>query len=291
VGLSAYAIATPLLVRIEVAGELSGTVLGSASTAAYIEAGGFVAAVTARTVPLMPNGVAVIQSHGMAAIPERAPARLTRERIEMGAVSVSLTGAEAWDPSAPRNEDGTASQVGRRGRGILRNCRIAPAPDARRLAEALARSKFPLAAGPEGEAAIGALLSALAARDPYEAGAAAEALTGRGTGLTPEGDDVLGAAAATVAAFGRAAGMSGDQVDSLTAGLCSQRARTTALSATLMELAAKGQVMEPVQHLLDLGQTPETWRPALQRLLSVGHGTGRAYALGCGAAATMLGLS
>jgi len=56
------------------------------------------------------------------------------------------------------------------------------------------------------------------------------------------------------------------------------RARTTKLSATLLELAARGAVMEPVHGLLTPG-----WRAALSRLQHVGHSTGRAYAAGAGA--------
>ena len=52
------------------------------------------------------------------------------------------------------------------------------------------------------------------------------------------------------------------------------RARTTSLSATLLELAARGMGPEPLQALLagDPG--------ALARLLRLGHSTGRAYATG-----------
>ena len=52
------------------------------------------------------------------------------------------------------------------------------------------------------------------------------------------------------------------------------RARTTSLSATLLELAARGMGPEPLQALL-AGEPG-----ALDRLLRLGHSTGRAYALG-----------
>ncbi|MDP8977290.1 MAG: DUF2877 domain-containing protein, partial [Actinomycetota bacterium] len=60
---------------------------------------------------------------------------------------------------------------------------------------------------------------------------------------------------------------------------------TTALSATLLELAARGEVVEPARPLLDLGADGAAWRRALRRLLGVGHSTGRAYALGIGLSA------
>ncbi len=52
------------------------------------------------------------------------------------------------------------------------------------------------------------------------------------------------------------------------------RARTTSLSATLLELAGRGMGPEPLQALL-AGEPG-----ALDRLLRLGHSTGRAYATG-----------
>ena len=64
-------------------------------------------------------------------------------------------------------------------------------------------------------------------------------LVGRGPGLTPEGDDILGGAAIGLRALGPAAGLAAGRVDALAAALCPPdvRARTGALSATLLELA------------------------------------------------------
>ena len=101
---------------------------------------------------------------------------------------------------------------------------------------------------------------------------AAAALIGLGPGLTPEGDDVVAATAAVVAAGPWPAA---EKAAWLAAALGPDlRARTTSLSATLLELAAQGQVAEPLQALL-AGR-----RGALDRLLRIGHSTGRAYALG-----------
>jgi hypothetical protein len=60
------------------------------------------------------------------------------------------------------------------------------------------------------------------------------------------------------------------------------RARTTALSATLLELAARGQVIEPVHGLFG-----PHWRAALARLLRIGHSTGPAYATAAATAALL----
>ena len=56
------------------------------------------------------------------------------------------------------------------------------------------------------------------------------------------------------------------------------RSRTTALSATLLELAVQGMGPEPLQALL-AGDAS-----ALDRLVALGHSTGRAYARGAAAA-------
>jgi Protein of unknown function (DUF2877) len=116
---------------------------------------------------------------------------------------------------------------------------------------------------------------------PLLAAEAAAALIGLGPGLTPEGDDVVAATAAVVAA-GPWPAAEKDAWLRVALGP-DLRARTTSLSATLLELAAAGQVAEPLQALLG-GR-----REALARLLRIGHSTGRAYALAAGRALTALG--
>ena len=61
-------------------------------------------------------------------------------------------------------------------------------------------------------------------------------------------------------------------------------ARTTALSATLLALAAEGRIVEPVHRLLDL-DSGTAWRDALRTLAATGASTGRAYAAAVGGAA------
>jgi hypothetical protein len=101
-------------------------------------------------------------------------------------------------------------------------------------------------------------------------------LIGLGSGLTPEGDDVVAATAAVVAAAGRP-----DEARALLPA--NLRARTTALSATLLELAAAGQALEPLHALFG-----SRWRDGLDRLHAVGHSTGRAYAAAAAHAAIRL---
>jgi hypothetical protein len=62
------------------------------------------------------------------------------------------------------------------------------------------------------------------------------------------------------------------------------RERTTALSATLLELAAAGAAVRPLHALLD-----ERWRGALRELQRLGSSSGRAIALG--AASALVGVS
>lgn len=114
---------------------------------------------------------------------------------------------------------------------------------------------------------LAALTRAVERRDPELAAAAGARLIGRGPGLTPEGDDIVAGAAGILAAAG---------AHDLVAALLGAdlRARTTSLSATLLELAARGLGPEPLQALL-AGESG-----ALERLLRLGHSTGRAYAAG-----------
>ena len=121
------------------------------------------------------------------------------------------------------------------------------------------------------------LARAVAERDPVLAAATGARHIGRGGGLTPEGDDLIAGAAAVVAAGSwppaeRDAWLRALVGDDL-------RRRTTALSATLLELATAGMGPEPLQALLagDAG--------ALTRLEAIGHSTGRAIAAGAALAA------
>jgi hypothetical protein len=105
-------------------------------------------------------------------------------------------------------------------------------------------------------------------REPAAIGAS---LIGRGPGLTPEGDDLVAGLAAVVAAGPWPDAVRAAWVGALIGG--DLRRRTTALSATLIELAARGMGPEPLQAVL-------AGRPALDRLFAMGHTSGRAYARG-----------
>jgi hypothetical protein len=125
-------------------------------------------------------------------------------------------------------------------------------------------------------AAVAGLVAALASGGAEARRRAVLALLGRGAGLTPEGDDLLAGAAAVAAATGDPLALPPQLRD-----------LTTALSATLLELAATGAAARPVHALLDLDR--EDWRAALRELERLGASSGRAIALGAGAAAAALG--
>jgi hypothetical protein len=124
------------------------------------------------------------------------------------------------------------------------------------------------------------LVEAVESRDPSLAAAVGARLIGRGGGLTPEGDDLLAGAAAVVASAPWPEALKEAWLGALVGE--DLRRRTTALSATLLELAIRGMGPEPLQALL-AGD-----RSAYDRLVALGHSTGRAIARG--AAVGLLGL-
>jgi hypothetical protein len=78
--------------------------------------------------------------------------------------------------------------------------------------------------------------------------------------------------------------------DPVLAVLTSIPGRTTALSATLLALAATRRLPEPAGRLLDFSPAgEEAWPAALARLERLGHGSGRAYAAGIAVTASLLG--
>jgi hypothetical protein len=286
-------VAAPVLDRID-GREARGVVRGVVRTAAYIELRAFVLAVTARGVPLMPNGIAVTERPTPDAWPAvGTPVRLAPGRLDAGERSVTWPADRppVWDPTVrAASVDGDALR--RRASAILRARGIEPAPDSAALAPGLAAGGLQTAAAPAGSGGIALLLRSVAARDARAAARAGDLLIGRGSGLTPEGDDLLAGAAVVVATLATAAGWTAAERTAwlqavLRPGL---RRLTTPLSATLLELATAGQVVEPVHGLLDLSDEGDRrWPGALHRLERIGHSTGPAYAAAVGSAALMLG--
>jgi hypothetical protein len=304
--LPAYLVAAPVLERA--GGGRGGVVLGAGATAAWADLDGFVVAVTTREVPLLPNAVAVAAGAGAltgAGLAPGAAARLSPGRIDLGGLRITWDPAAppAWDPAVPVPAGATLEAVAWRGAALLRALGAGPGPgpgtrpapeaaqgpDPAALVRELARIGLATAADPEGAAGLALLFRAVRERDPDPAAAASRALAGRGPGLTPEGDDLLAAVAGAVAVLGPASGFDGPGRGRFLAALDPGPGRTTALSATLLALAAEGRLAEPAGRLLDLSPPGETaWPGALSRLERLGHGSGRAYAAGIAATATLL---
>lgn len=231
------------------------TVAGAGREAAYAEDDGFVAVLTT-TRPLLPNGVQV----------ERLPA-VGDELVIRG---------EPWDPTLRLPAGATARSERARAANpdeILGTpqSELAGAANPDEILGAL-RSEL---AGAADREEIVALAQAVETRDASLAAAVGRRLIGRGPGLTPEGDDLVAGAAALLAA----------DHEWVTALIGTDlHTRTTSLSATLLELAARGMGPEPLQAVL-AGEPG-----ALARLLALGHSTGRAYAIGAGLALTAGGV-
>jgi Protein of unknown function (DUF2877) len=291
--LPAHLVAAPALERL--AGERSGVVLGAGATACWVDLDGFVVAVTTREVPLLPNAVALAAGSGglrRAGAAAGTVARFAPGRIDLGTLRITWdpTAPPAWDPTVPEATHAAPALLARRAAALLRPRQPqAAGPDA--LVRELAASGLPTATDPDGAAGLARLFRAVRERDPEPAAPAARELLGRGPGLTPEGDDLLAAVAGTLAVLGPAAGWDRSALGSFLAALVDPApARTTALSATLLRLAARRRLLEPAGRLLDLGPGGEAaWPAALARLERLGHGSGRAYAAGIAATTSLLG--
>ena len=301
--LPAHLVATPVLERLD--GEADAVVLGAGATAAWVDLDGFVVAITTREVPLLPNAVALAAGSGTLERPGLAPgspARVAPGRIDLGSLRIAWSPADppAWDPTVPIPRHAGPRAVADRGAAIrtaLGTVDNGPHlaghdlldPDPAGLVGELVKMGLATAIDPEGAAGLTLLFRAVRERDPVPAVAAARALVGRGPGLTPEGDDLVAAVAGTLAVLGPVAGMEEAGRDGLLAALVSGPGRTTALSATLLALASERRLAEPAGRLLDLGPGGETaWPGALSRLGRLGHGSGRAYAAGIAATASLL---
>jgi hypothetical protein len=205
----------------------------------YVDLDGFVVVVVGRAGPLLPNGVVLTDR------PAAGP--------------LSLDGATVWDPALRHPAD-----PARLGTEILQTLdqpsQRGQTPLLQTLNQPSQRGQTPL------------LVRAVVERDPLLAAVAGAELIGRGPGLTPEGDDVVAGVAAVVASGPWPGELRQGWVGALLG--VELRRRTTALSATLLELAAAGMGPEPLQALVG-GRMA-----ALDRLLRVGHTSGRAYALG-----------
>ncbi|WP_200951221.1 MULTISPECIES: oxamate carbamoyltransferase subunit AllH family protein [unclassified Nocardioides] len=125
-------------------------------------------------------------------------------------------------------------------------------------------------------------LDALARAEP----AAVAHLVGRGSGLTPSGDDVLCGWLATHWA-------AGVDVPGFARALAQTRHRTTTLSATLLDCARHGEVLPEFGRLLRVLAEPAAASAAdranaVDDLVGIGHTSGSALLLGVGLALASL---
>jgi hypothetical protein len=307
--LPAYRVATPVLERLRGCGVV-GTLLGVSATAAWVDLGGFVVAVTTREVPLLPNAVGLAAGSGALGGAGGA-VRCSPGRVELGGLRVVWDPADppGWEPAVRvrvrvgvgegRAPSGVAEvsagppigavEVGRRGAAVLAASGVRAAPEPGGLVRRLGAVGLATVAEAEGALGVELLLRAVLEGDAGVGAEAAGLLLGRGPGLTPEGDDLLAAVAGTLVVLGPVVGLGRAALGELVGVLVDARGRTTALAATLLELAGRGLLVEPAGRLLELSAEGERgWPSALRRLERVGHGSGRAYGLGIGAAAWML---
>jgi hypothetical protein len=242
-----------------------GEVMGAGPHAAYVDYGDFTVAITARGVPLMPNGISVDISQ----LPKlrNSKALINRDRLVLDNVVVELSGAEVWSPLVSRHE--SPERTAGRGRAVLSACGVTSDVRGEEIAPSLG--------DPRGKAGIAALVRAIEQRDIAQASEASALLIGRGPGLTPEGDDLLAGAMASLSASSSHNELVGALLPPDITG------RTTNLSATLLRLAARGMVVEPLRGVLDTAGGSD-WRNDLSHLLAMGHSTGRAWAVGAGIA-------
>ena len=231
-------------------------VLHRGTDAVYLALPGTVLAVLSSSARVVPCGLRTTEL--------RLPADVTSaRRATVGAGRLSLG---RTDVVATRFCDLTVSRRRDRDHGAAR-LRLAAAIDAAGASAQLAAVAHELPR---------AALERLAAGDP----AAVFPLLGLGSGLTPVGDDVLCGALATLA--------STDQLppDLRSTVLELGPGRTTALSATLLGCAVRGEVLPEFRRLvLDL-EAPTAGGPqgrlaaAVADLLRVGHTSGAGLLLG-----------
>jgi hypothetical protein len=127
------------------------------------------------------------------------------------------------------------------------------------------------------------LRGALTAWDPGRLVGAAGGLLGSGGGLTPEGDDYLAGVVAALRCLAPALGhrAAAAMLDAAAPALVEAgERRTTALSASLLRAALRGQVAAPAGALLRAFTGRGDVAAAHARLLGVGHTSGPALAAG-----------
>jgi hypothetical protein len=244
----------------------AGVVSAVFGAAAYAEVDGSVLALETADGVRLPNAVTLpvpAAARPLRGLVPGAPATVGEGSVRLG--SIAATVADWWDPTV----------VGRSQPRIESRTGTPPVEELARLA-----GPWPM----PGDIAADALRrgardlqAALVTLDGVAREAAAGRRAGRGGGTTPAGDDLLAGALAVL----RALRGPGDALaDALAAAVRPHLRRTTSLSATLLRHAARGEVAEPAQAVLAALAAPERLPLAVQRLLAIGHSSGRDLAAG-----------
>jgi len=255
-------------IRAEITATCGGRVLAVFPAALYVrldDPSATVLAVVARDGIRLPNALLVAAAgtdHPFAGHRAGEPAGVDHGVLQVGAVGYRAV--RWWTPRRLAGRADPQVVAGRR-------------EALRRRLDTVPPLEPPVAAAADG------LQRALAERDEYSARLAADGLVGLGAGSTPAGDDVL---AGVLVACSQLSGLLGTAaVEHLARRLGAhvrQRAaaRTTALSATLLRHAARGDAAEPVVGVVAAlaGQRPLD--PALDTLLALGHTSGADTARG-----------
>lgn len=229
-----------------------GHVLGVFPRAAYVQVPRTVVALLAPEATRLPNGVVLADAEALALLVVGDPATVGTGRVTAGPLAVTVV---RWWSVRPRRP--VADPAGLAAR-------------ARRLATL------------SGEPPVRAeLVRACATVDADALRAATYALLGLGPGLTPSGDDVVAGLMVGLRRLGL--GGLADQVGP--AVTTAARRRTTALSAALLELAARGEAAATALDLVDALAGHGDLEQAAQALFALGHTSGRDLAAGLAIAA------
>lgn len=226
-------------------------------TAVYLETADLVVAVVTGDAVRLPNAVVipVPSSEGpFAGVTHTTAVSVGGGLVTIGPLTVRVT--RWWDPQV-RTERVDASTVQRQVAAMA----AVLAGDARQPGVSL-----PLA-----------LVHAWLGRDLQRLSEEAGALVGLGPGLTPSGDDLLAGMLAAFSVLGGDAGFAGAAgavVTALATG------RTTSISATLLSLAAAGEVSAEAAAVLRAMASGRGLEPAVRTLLAVGHTSGADVAAG-----------
>ncbi len=234
--------------------------LGATAFALYLEMAGRpgVLAILAHDAVRLPCGLLLPRTSGEMPLCGLAPPDSASGPCTVGGGAVSWTGPAGPVEISPVRQWAPAS---------VSPGAVVPAA----LARVLAALPDPASADING-----ALLSGLRGADP---GWLVPRLLGRGPGLTPSGDDVLAGFLIGARAF--SLDVSGLRREVLR---CAPDA-TTALSATLLWHAARGECVDQVARVAAALAGRGTAEPALASLLAVGHTSGAALGWGLTAAA------